>query len=601
VPFIGPVDRGRKLHAPPWQQMAVILAGPVPGMLFGLGVMIAGFFVTDLPVWLREFGGLALALNAFHLLPFLPLDGGKMVDLLIFRDLPLLRPLFTLVSAAATFAASFPLKSRAVRVIGIAMFTGIAWDIRMISTVRGGRRLDWAGTVDDENEALQRIFRGVREEDNEDFLRSTGWQQKIDVLLAEVLRKRPGFGFRILGGGLYWWSFMLSAGLIGLLFMTKFIGSAGQLPTLAKHVAEEFRGSFPIEERPLTEEQFNAIKELVTHTREAIAQTKGSPQEQAALLTPEIGASLDKLDWTAASIALHCDEIDSTVLAVWLESQCGKMEAAVKSGQHAEGLRRAEVLLHGVSVLEPLRLLDFREPAWNAQLRTLTAVDQLAASGKLDAATLQRLEARVNALNKAPVPNVDCLLLVSSWGAKQAESAMVDAVPDDGKAPVFDARFWNLANPQTLRLFDNVKAFGKSTPATVAVARHWKKTGRVGEIPAKLEDSAKVHPAPGESEFIAAFCEKQCQVTWRRLTTLSALRMESYRLKSGKLPDNWKYSIPGGGALSLDKSTTPCLKLVDRRKDIQPARFPEWMGPMESPGPIEYVCPLNPSPELSKK
>jgi Zn-dependent protease len=601
VPFIGPIHLGRKLNASPWQQMMVILAGPLPGMLFGLGVMIAGFVMSDLPAWLRELGGLALALNAFHLLPFLPLDGGKMVDLLIFRDLPLLRPLFTIVSAAATFAASFPLKSRALRVIAVAMFTGIAWDIKVIGMVRGGRRIDWAGTVDDENEALQRIFRGIREEDNVDFLRRKDWQQKIDILLAEVMRKRPSFGFRFLAGGVYWWSFMLSVGLIGLLFMTKFIGSAGQLPTLAKHVSEEFRGSFPIEERPLTEEQFNAIKDLVKNTRDAIAQKKGSPQEQVALLTPELAASVDKLDWTVAGIALHCDEIDSSVLAVWLESQCSKMEAAVKSGQHAEGLRRAEILLHGVSALEPLRLLDFREPAWNAQLRTLTVVDQLAASGKLDAATLQRLEARVNALNKAPAPNVECLLLVASWSARQAESAMVDAIPDDGKEPVFDARFWNLATPQMLRLFDNAKSFGKSMPATVAVARHWKKTSKVGEIPPKLEGSDKVSPAPGESEFIAAFCEKQCQVTWRRLTTLSALKMESYRLKSGKLPDNWKYAIPGGGALSLDKSTTPCLKLVDQRKLIQPAPFPDWMGPMQNPGPIEYTCPLNPAPELSKK
>ena len=600
VPFVGPLDRGRKLHAPPWQQLMVILAGPLPGMLFGLGVLVAGFLVPDLPVWLRDLGGLALALNAFHLLPFLPLDGGKAVDLLIFRDLPILRPLFTIVSASATLIASFPLKSRALRIVAIGMFTGLAWDFKMIKVVRGGRRLGWAGTVDDEKEALQRIFRGVREENNEAFLRSNDWQRQIDVLVAEVLRKRPGFLFRIFGGGFYWWSLMIPVGVILMLFVTRFVGSAGQMNSLAKHVIE-ISQAFPADNRPLTEPQYNAVAGLVTDTSEIIDETEGSPRELAALLTPEVGVALDKLDWTAAGIALHCEEIEGELLSVWLECLCGKLENAVRNGNHTEGLRRGEVLLHGLLALEPVRHLRHREPIWDCELRTLTAVEQLAASGKLDAATIQRLEARVNALNKAPRPEVESLILATGWGLRQAETLLVDANPNDDHEPMFDARFWRLATPQTLRLFDNVKAFGTSTPATVTVAQHWRKTGRVGEIPAQVEGGAKVYPAPGEAEFIAEFCEKHRKVAWRRLTTLSALRLEDYRLKSGKLPDQWKHSLPGGASLTLEKAAGPCLKLVDARNASQRS-VPDWLGPLESAAQTEHVCPLNGAPpELSRK
>jgi len=289
------------------------------------------------------------------------------------------------------------------------------------------------------------------------------------------------------------------------------------------------------------------------------------------------------------------------VVSVWMECLSGKMEAAIHNANHAEALRRAELLLHGLSSLEPVSIITQREPQWDAQLRTLTAVEQLTASGKLDAATIQRLEARVNALNKIPRGDLEGFLLLNSWGLRQSETAMMDVEPDDGKEPVFDARFWNLATPQTLRVFDNAKNFGTSMPATVVVAQHWKKTGKVGEIPAQVEGGAAVHPAPGEAEFIAEFCEKQRQVAWRRLATLSALRLEAYRLKSGKLPDQWKHALPGGASLTLEKSAGPCLKLVDAR-DAAQRSVPAWLGPFESAAQVEHVCPLHgASPELSRK
>ncbi|MCW1925849.1 site-2 protease family protein [Luteolibacter arcticus] len=591
VPFVGPIDRGQKLNAPAWQQLLVILAGPLPGLVAGLAVLIAAFFLPGLPMWLRDLSGLAIALNAFHLLPFLPLDGGKVVDLLIFRDLPYLRPLFTIASAAATLVASIPLKSRALRIIGIGMFTGLAWDIRMIKVARGGRRLDWAGTVDDEHEALQRIFRGVREEENEAFLRSSGWERQIDVLLSEVLRKRPKFVTRIFGGAVYWWASMLPVAIIAGLFMMKFVGSTGQLNALAKNVVE-FREGYPAEERPLTEAQYDAVTGLVAITREATNGSKKSPQEMVALLNPDVITGLDKLDWTAAGIALHGGEVDPTTLAVWLETLCGKLEAAVRKGDHTEALRRVELLLHGINAMEPASLLAEREPLWDAQIRSLAAVEQLAASGKLDAATIQRLEARVNALNKAPRPEVESLLLVDGWGRRQAEAAFVAPKPADGPEPSFDARFWRLANPQSLRFFDNIKAFADSTPATVALGRHWKKTGRVGELPPELEAGTEVHPAPGEAEFIADFCEKHRRISWRRMTTICALRMETYRLKNGKLPDRWKHSIPGGAELSLVESAGPCLQLKDKRAAIMPL-VPKWLGPLEITTDADYLCPLN--------
>ncbi|MEK7951880.1 site-2 protease family protein [Luteolibacter soli] len=599
VPFVGPIDQGSKPHAPAWQQLAVILAGPLPGLVFGLGVTIASFFTADLPMWLRDLGGLALALNAFQLLPFLPLDGGKAVDLLIFRDLPILRPFFTIVSALATFAAGLMVKSRALKVLAITMFSGLAWDFKMIKVVRGGRRLGWAGTVDDDKEALEKIFRGVREENNDSFLRGGDWQRQIDVLLGEVLRKRAGFVLRIFGGAFYSWSLVIPLLLIVFLFTGKFIGSAGQLNRLAKDVVE-FREGFPVEQRAVTQVQYDAVTGLAGLTDDAVASGMGTPRELATLLPAEVTTELDKLDWTAASITLHGGELEPATLSIWLESLCARMETATKNGQHAEALRRAEILLHGLNALEPASLLSEREPMWDAQLRVLTAVDQLAASGKLDAATIQRLDARVKALNKAPVPAVESLLLVDSWGRRQAETALVAPKPADGPEPEFDTRFWRLATPQSRNLFNNIVAFKDATPATVLLGRYWKKSGKVGELPPEFEGGVKVHPAPGEAEYIAAFCDHHRQIALRRMTTLSALAMETYRLKNGAFPKQWKYAIPGGAELSLDNTSSPCLKLIDHLKEVRKP-YPAWLGPLKDPATVDYTCPLNPAQEISKR
>ncbi|HEY1123026.1 MAG TPA: hypothetical protein VGE67_15545, partial [Haloferula sp.] len=126
------------------------------------------------------------------------------------------------------------------------------------------------------------------------------------------------------------------------------------------------------------------------------------------------------------------------------------------------------------------------------------------------------------------------------------------------------------------------------------------KTGRVGELPTELEAGTKLHPAPDEAEFIATFCQNHRRIASRRIVALSALRLEIFRQQKGSFPKTWKHTVPGGSELSLDWTGSPCLKLVDRQKEIKGA-YPEWLGPLNSPATIDYTCPLNPAPEISKR
>lgn len=602
IPFISPVDRGRKLHAPAWQQLTVILAGPLPGLMVGMAVLVTGYFLPSLPPLAPEIGAMAVLLNAFHLLPFLPLDGGKVVDLLIFRDLPFLRPLFTLSSAIAVFAASIftgP-AGRVLRYVAITMLAGLAWDIKMIKVVRGGRRLGWSD-AEDEDETLRRIFKGIHEEENDGFFRDPKWPRQIEVLLGEVMRKRPGFPMRIFGGGLYGAVFVLPFALvIGSLAIASF-GLFGAMANTGE-AGEEYEKDFPTMTAGIQPAHTGPMDRLLEATHdedesEGPEDLSGKKRtELAAEKSAELLPLLDRLNWQHAGLAYHQEDFHDYELSLWLEVLCSKLESSRKSEAHAEALVRAETLLHAVNSLEPAMSQKDRELLCDAELRALAVVERLGASGKLDAVALDRLDKRINLLNKAPRPEVENKLLVSGWNEACLDRAIG---PMDRTAPGEDdgTEVWQDAYRLIGAGIENLGNLGKK-PVCLALAAEWKKSRRVGILPESLAGAEYI--SPREAEYIIRFCDNHSRMAWRRLVTLSALRLEAHRLKNGRLPALWKHSLPGGAAVELVQTTGPYLRLSDRRGEV--AMLPAWVNRAGvTRAPLDYNCPLFGAPELSKK
>jgi Zn-dependent protease len=81
VPFLGAAAVGRREDAAAWQRAVVFLAGPLPGLAIGLVLLLGSW---PLPPFFAHVASMLVWLNAFNLLPLEPLDGGRLLNVLVF-------------------------------------------------------------------------------------------------------------------------------------------------------------------------------------------------------------------------------------------------------------------------------------------------------------------------------------------------------------------------------------------------------------------------------------------------------------------------------------------------------------------------------------
>lgn len=129
LPFLGAVAIGRKDDAGPWQKLAVLLAGPLPGLLLSVVCLRLGMQEPQERDWLITVGAAAFGINLFNLLPFTPLDGGQMVETFLFARRPRLRFVFFAVSVAALVVIGLALDNKVLAGAGLVLALGLpaAW------------------------------------------------------------------------------------------------------------------------------------------------------------------------------------------------------------------------------------------------------------------------------------------------------------------------------------------------------------------------------------------------------------------------------------------------------------------------------------------
>ncbi|MFZ6734607.1 site-2 protease family protein [Undibacterium sp. Ji42W] len=209
VPGMGGMTSGEKHEAAPFTHMLVYLAGPMPGLLLSLASIA---LVVKEPTILNTVWGpyltmaalASLLVNGFNLLPVLPLDGGRVIELLVMARLPWLRFLFSLCSGAAMLAYGLHSSDKILLGVGILALISAQFQYRLAKAASLLSRQS-TGTADNNRSfahAAGDLF---------DFLGHASFSKwsyatKLAVgqtLLQRYLGRQPGWKESCAGLGLY--------------------------------------------------------------------------------------------------------------------------------------------------------------------------------------------------------------------------------------------------------------------------------------------------------------------------------------------------------------------------------------------------------------
>jgi Zn-dependent protease len=97
IPFFGAAVTGRSTSVEGYKEAIVLLAGPLPGIILGMVLGIVCMFYDS--AILRSATLMLLFINGFNLLPLLPLDGGRLMHLIVFSRQRHLEAAFRVITA----------------------------------------------------------------------------------------------------------------------------------------------------------------------------------------------------------------------------------------------------------------------------------------------------------------------------------------------------------------------------------------------------------------------------------------------------------------------------------------------------------------------
>jgi Zn-dependent protease len=119
IPLMGAFVQGSKKHYSQKESFLVIVAGPFPGVVFGLILLFLANQYQQ--TWLLELSFLFLFLNVINLLPIDPLDGGQLFKLFVRQKRDLFLLLFALLSSLLMISVGYLIDSWILLAFGFLM------------------------------------------------------------------------------------------------------------------------------------------------------------------------------------------------------------------------------------------------------------------------------------------------------------------------------------------------------------------------------------------------------------------------------------------------------------------------------------------------
>jgi Zn-dependent protease len=128
IPLLGAYVSGKKTTISQRQMSIVILAGPLPGIIIGFGLFLINLNYPN--EQLAMLANIFLFLNLFNLLPFMPLDGGRLIEVLFLRQNHTIRTVFTIISIVGLAIFSLSTQNLFFLIIPISMTFELIMEIK---------------------------------------------------------------------------------------------------------------------------------------------------------------------------------------------------------------------------------------------------------------------------------------------------------------------------------------------------------------------------------------------------------------------------------------------------------------------------------------
>jgi Zn-dependent protease len=129
IPLFGAAVAGRSRSVEGYKEAIVLLLGPLPGIVLGVALGIAALFYDSEA--LRSAAMLLLVINGFNLLPFMPLDGGRLLHLVLFSRQPILEAVFRVVTGVLLALCGWAMGAWILAAAGVFIVLGTGYTFRV--------------------------------------------------------------------------------------------------------------------------------------------------------------------------------------------------------------------------------------------------------------------------------------------------------------------------------------------------------------------------------------------------------------------------------------------------------------------------------------
>lgn len=201
LPFLGAATFGSERKAGALERVIVYLLGPGPGLVLGTCCILVSR-TAEAEFWM-QCGGMFLILNYLNLLPIVPLDGGRVLELVLFSRAWYLKSAFLVLSTALFLLGAVALTDPILTVVSVFLILGLRSQIRESRMLGQFRNMIRDEGLEMSDEVLvPAIFRMLRHESSSERL----FSQKFRVakyLYEHAPQERPGLGASALALFLY--------------------------------------------------------------------------------------------------------------------------------------------------------------------------------------------------------------------------------------------------------------------------------------------------------------------------------------------------------------------------------------------------------------